>query len=172
MTFTTRARFDEDDFSIRRFEAGVNASFLPFPLSTSIVYARYEAQPELGYDKRREGLVGSATYGLTPNWSVSGSVQLDLDKYLDARADYAAGGLASQYERDRLKAVSGATLGVAYSDECTTLSVSYGMTPRQLSNGTIESDKTLLVRLDLRTLGQANLRQQYGTQTQDGIVTR
>jgi LPS-assembly protein len=172
MTFTTRARFDEEDFSVRRFEAGFRGSFTPFPLTTTVVYARYEAQPELGYDKRREGLVGSASYGVTTNWSVSGSVLLDLDKYLDTRRDYLATGLLAQYQTDSLKAVSGASLGVTYADECTTLSVSYAMSPRQLSNGTTESDKTLLVRLDLRTLGQTNIRQRFGAETQDGVVLR
>ena len=171
MTFTTRARFDEEDFAVRRFEAGFNGSFFPFPLSTTLVYARYEAQPELGYEKRREGLVGSATYGVTANWSLSGSVLLDLDKYLDIRKEL-AGDVLARVQGDTSKAVTGASLGVTYADECTTLSVSYAMSPRQLANGTTESDRTLLVRLDLRTLGQTNFRQQYGAQTQDGVVTR
>ena len=38
--------------------------------------------------------------------------------------------------------------------------------------GTAESDKTLLVKLDLRTLGETNFRQNFGPQTQDGVVTR
>jgi LPS-assembly protein len=171
-TITTRARFDQDDFSIRRFEAGFNGSFTPFPLSTTLVYARYEAQPELGYDKRREGLVGGATYGVTTNWSVSGSVLLDLDKYLDTRAEHLATGLVAQYQRDITESITGVTLGVTYSDECTTLSVSYAMSPRQLANGTSESEKALMVRLDLRTLGQTNIKQNYGPETQDGIFTR
>jgi LPS-assembly protein len=68
--------------------------------------------------------------------------------------------------------VAGTSLGVTYADECTIFTVSYAMTPRQLANGTTESDKTLLVRLDLKTLGGTNYRQQFGAQTQDGIVTR
>jgi LPS-assembly protein len=171
MTFTTRARFDEEDFAVRRFEAGFNGSFFPFPLSTTLVYARYEAQPELGYEKRREGLVGSAAYGVTANWSLSGSVLLDLDKYLDIRKEL-AGDVLARVQGDTSKAITGASLGVTYADECTTLSVSYAMSPRQLANGTTESDRTLLVRLDLRTLGQTNYRQSYGAQTQDGVVTR
>ena len=171
-TFTTRARFDQDDFSIRRFEAGFSGTFTPFPLSTTIVYARYEAQPELGYDRRREGLVGSASYNVTTNWSLSGSVLVDLDKYTDARRAFEAGGLLAQYQEDRLRSISGASVGVSYIDECTTLSVTYAMTPRQLANGTTESDKTVLVRLDLRTLGQTNYRHSLSAQTQDGVVTR
>ena len=49
MTFTTRARFDEEDFAVRR-EAGFNGSFFPF-LSTTLVYALRGAA-ELGYEQR------------------------------------------------------------------------------------------------------------------------
>ena len=63
-------------------------------------------------------------------------------------------------------------LGLTYADECTVFNISYSMSPRQLANGTTESDKTLLLSLQLRTLGQANLRQKYGPQTQDGVVTQ
>jgi LPS-assembly protein len=133
-----------------------------------LIYARYEAQPELGYDKSREGFVGRAQYGLTSNWSLSGSILLDLDKYRDTKEQY-----ASLYDRYVTGGtVAGTSLGVTYADECTIFTVSYAMTPRQLANGTTESDKTLLVRLDLKTLGGTNYRQQFGAQTQDGIVTR
>ena len=76
------------------------------------------------------------------------------------------------YPNDRVWQVTGTSVGLSYDDECTTLSVTYAMSPRQLANGTTESDKTLLVRLDLRTLGETNFKQSFGPQTQDGVVTR
>jgi LPS-assembly protein len=182
ISFMTRARFDRDDFSVRRFEAGFSGAFTPFPLTTSVIYARYDAQPELGYDRRREGLLGRAEYGLTSHWFLNGSVLVDLDKFLEAKAQYesvysrylAAGsiGTAPTYQAESQWQVTGTTVGVSYIDECTTFSVSYSMAPRQLANGTTESDKTLLVRLDLRTLGQTNYTRKFGLETQDGVVTR
>jgi LPS-assembly protein len=182
MTFLTRARFDQEDFSVNRFEAGFTGSFAPLPFSGSVMYARYEAQPELGFDKRREGILSSAAYTVTPNWTLNGSVLVDLDKYLDAKAQYAslynqyvaAGsiGKAPVYDPVPVWSITGTSVGVAYNDECTTLSVSYSMTPRQLANGTTESDRTLLVSLQLRSLGQSRLQQKYGPQTQDGLASR
>jgi LPS-assembly protein len=180
-SFMTRARFDQEDFSVQRFEAGFSGAFTPFPLTTTVMYARYEAQPELGYDRRREGVLGSASYGLTSRWSLSGSVLVDLDKYLDAKSQFARDfnnyllnpqGAAPIYKPEQVWQVTGTSVGVSYIDECTTLSITYAMTPRQLANGTTESDKTLLVKLDLRTLGETNFKQSFGPQTQDGVVTR
>jgi LPS-assembly protein len=168
----TRARFDQDDLAIQRFEAGTSLSFNPYiPLTTGLTYARYEAQPELGYDRRREGIMGSANYAVTPPWSIGGSVLVDLDKYLVTKQQFQEG-LITAAQRDPVWSVTGTTLGLTYRDECTVFNVSYSMTPRQLGNGTTESDKTLLVSLQLLTLGEANIRQRYGQQTQDGVASQ
>jgi LPS-assembly protein len=184
ISFTTRARFDEEDLTIRRFEAGFSGSFAPYlPLSGSLIYARYAPQPELGIDRRREGFTASARYSLNTQWWVSGSVLVDLDRYLIARETFAnqytnyvssldtASPLALPvYNRDRVWSVTGTSLGVGYSDECTTFSIQYSMAPRELANGTTETDKMVLVRLELRTLGEVNYRQTVGQEaTQDGI---
>jgi LPS-assembly protein len=69
--------------------------------------------------------------------------------------------------------VTGTTLGIGYVDECTTLSVQYSMMPRPVANGTTESDRTVLLKLELRTLGALNLKQSVGEPTtQDGVATR
>ena len=47
---------------------------------------------------------------MTTNWSLSGSVLLDLDKYLDIRKEL-AGDVLARYQSDTFKAVTGATLG-------------------------------------------------------------
>jgi LPS-assembly protein len=178
----SRARFDENDLSMERFEAGVNASFAPYlPVSTSLIYARYDAQPELGFERRREGLLAAATYNVTPHWFLSGSVLFDLDKYLIAKeefatnmAKYMAGELANLpvYQKDKVWEVTGTTLGIGYVDECTTFSLQYSMVPRPVANGTVESDRTVLLKLELRTLGAIALKQTVGEPTtQDGVAT-
>ena len=185
VSFLTRGRFDEADFAMKRFEAVATASFDPLlPLTTSVIYARYMPQPELGLDRRREGIQSSATYKVTPNWSVTGSVLLDLDRYLVARDTYinsyvtalAAGTDPSTivYRHDGSITPTAYTLGAGYNDECTTLSVTYSLTPRDLATGTTESVRTLLVRLELRTLGQTNLTQSLNGSSisRDGIVSK
>ena len=181
----TRARFDKDDFGINSFEAQASANFKPYlPLTTSLTYVRYEAQPLLGYTHRREGLQPAAAFSLTPNWSIGGSVLLDLDRYLDNRdsyiaayqANFAAGGQAlantTVYNRASLFTVSQAALSLSYRDECTTFSVGYAVTPRIAATGERDSDRTVLVRLELRTLGATSLSQSIANTTSDGVSTR
>ena len=111
----TRARFDQENFDLNRFEAGVRANFNPYlPVSTSLTYARYEAQPAIGFPLRREGLLGSARWDISPNWYVTGSVLLDLDRYLLARetfaTQYAINPATAVYDQDSVAYVSGLSL--------------------------------------------------------------
>jgi LPS-assembly protein len=173
ITFITRARFDKDTFDVNRFEAGVVANWNPLvPVTTSITYARYGAQPDFGLLQRREGLVASGGYNLTSHWNIQGSLTFDLDRYLTSRntfatayANYLAAGAigtAPVYQRSSSWSPIGSSLRVAYTDECTTFSVSYTHTPAAFASGTREAGKTFLVQLDLRTLGQVNVKQNFG----------
>jgi LPS-assembly protein len=191
-TFSTRARFDENDFAMHRLETQLTTNWNPvLPLTTSVTYGKYARQPELGYDHRREGLLTSATVNVTPRWSVGGSLLFDLDRYLTFRdtftaayANYnaalAAGVPASQlttpvYRRPSDYTPISTGLNLQYMDECTTFGISYSASPREiaLSNGEKERVQTVLVRLELRTLGEANVKQNIGpvTSANDGTVT-
>ena len=181
-----RSRFDQRDFGINSFEAQGVVNFKPwFPASGSLTYVRYEAQPLLGFTHRREGLQPAASFQITPNWTVGGSVLFDLDRYLDARdtfiqnytANFARGGAAAAaataYNRTDPWSVSQTALSIGYRDECTTFTINYALTPRIAATGEREADRTVLVRLELRTLGQAALSQALNTnRTSDGISTR
>ncbi|MBD2749746.1 LPS-assembly protein LptD [Microvirga sp. BT688] len=162
--FISRGRFDQEDFSLNRFEAGIRANFNPYlPVSTSLIYARYEAQPAIGFPTRREGLLASARWDMTPNWFVTGSVLLDLDRYLVARETFviptATPGAISQ--RENIGYVAGMSLGLGYMDECTTFSVSYSITPRDiaLTSGEKEQNHTVAFSLELRSLGEVGYTQ-------------
>ncbi len=167
LSFVTRGRFDQDDLSIKRFETGVTGSFGPWlPVTASVLYANYAAQPELGYQQRREGIAASAQLNLTANWHLSGSVLVDLDRYL--------GSSVVANTRDKF-AVSAYSFGLGYMDECTILSVNYVVTPQYISStsGEREANHSVLFRLELRTLGQASYRQSIGAGTaEDGIADR
>ncbi|KMO17613.1 LPS-assembly protein LptD [Methylobacterium indicum] len=182
ISFITRARFDNDTFALKRLEAGITAKFAPFlPLETSLIYARYEAQPELGFDRRREGLQASALYNITPNWFVTGSVLFDLSHYLQVREFYATAaqayflnpvGTAPIYDKADKFYVSSSGFGFGYRDECTTVSLNYLSSPIETASGLRERNQTFLLRIELRTLGEANFRQNLSTTTTaDGIAT-
>lgn len=182
ITFISRARFDNSDFHVARFETGVSARFAPFlPLTLSAFYSYYEAQPLLGYSHYREGVTATATYNITPNWFVSGSVLLDLTHYLDVRNTYSDAlatylanpvGTVPLYQNPGRFYVSGASFGGGYQDECTTVSLNYINSPIATATGVRERNQTVLLRLELKTLGEADLRQNVGTATTaDGIAT-
>nr|WP_262266066.1 LPS-assembly protein LptD [Microvirga sp. HBU67655] len=161
----TRARFDQEDFDVNRIEAGFRANFNPYlPLSTSLTYANYAAQPAIGFPLRREGLLGSARWDISPNWYVTGSVLLDLDRYLLARETYLAQLTTNPnavYESDNTAYVSGMSLGLGYMDECTTFSVSYSVTPREVvrNSGEKNQNHTIAFSLEFRSLGEVGYTQ-------------
>lgn len=161
--FVARARLDQEDFSLNRFEAGIRADFNPYlPVSTSITYARYDAQPAIGFPTRREGLLGTARWNITPNWYISGSLLLDLDRYLVARETFLASNPATAVNnRENVAYVSGMSLGLGYIDECTTFAVSYSITPRDvtLTSGEKEQNHTVAFTLELRSLGEVGYTQ-------------
>jgi LPS-assembly protein len=177
-SFGTRTRFDESDFTLQRFEAQATANLNPWlPISTSLIYGKYAPQPELGYENRREGLSSSTTVNVTPRWSVGAAFLFDFDRYLTSRQNYVANYEyylanlpfwpnmeAPVYTRPSLWTPISTALSLQYVDECTTLAITYSRSPREiaLSNGEKDRIQTLLVRLELRTLGQAQLRQNLG----------
>ncbi|MFE1601672.1 LPS-assembly protein LptD [Methylobacterium sp. ID0610] len=181
ISFITRARFDNDTFALKRLETGLFAKFSPFlPLDTSLLYARYAAQPELGFDHRREGIQASATYSITPNWFITGSLLVDLSHYLEVRELYTTSldayllnpvGTPPVTPRGNKFYVSSTNIGFGYRDECTTVSLNYYSSPIETAVGLRERNQTVLLRLELRTLGEANLRQNISTSTTDGIAT-
>ena len=146
----------------RRKSAGPRTKW---PISTSLTYARYEAQEAIGFPTRREGLLASARWDMTPNWFVTGSVLLDLDRYLVAREAFATPTVgapgAAISQRENVGYVAGMSLGLGYIDECTTFSVSYSITPRDvtLTSGEKEQNHTVAFSLELRSLGEVGYTQ-------------
>ncbi|MDJ1159682.1 LPS-assembly protein LptD [Chelatococcus sp. SYSU_G07232] len=162
LSFTGRGRFDERTFNMRRIELQTNVTL--GPVTTSAIYARYDAQPELGIDRRREGLYTSAGLRLTPNWSLNGSVLFDLDRYLQDRLTNPTGARSTPWS------VAGLSLGVLYQDECTVFGITYSSSYKDAATGTKDRDTTVMLRLELRTLGEINISQNLsGGGSQDGI---
>lgn len=63
LSFIAKARFNPDNREMSRVDLMANANF--GKIEASLQYARYAAQPILGYDQRREGLAAGAKYSNT-----------------------------------------------------------------------------------------------------------
>lgn len=126
-TFSSRARMDEENLAVRRFELETRANVGRW--SASLLYGSYDAQPELGFLTRREGILGTASVKLDANWVVMGAARYDIH--------------AGSVEQTRI--------GIGYVDDCLILALNY-MTNYTYSGNT-QTDHRVSLQLSLRTLG-------------------
>ena len=131
LRFGARARFDNDDLAVRRAE--IQASGTRGPLSASLGYAFLGKKPAQGIDNDREEILGAGSLRLLTNWRVFGSVRYDLRN--------------STTVRD--------AIGLGYDDEGFSASLAYAE-DRSRNDGT-PVDKTIYLRVGLRTLGDTQL---------------
>ena len=68
--FTSRFRFDNDTFEVKRTELEGRANFDRW--SGALLYGDYAAQPELGFLDRRQGILGTGQVKLDANWVLAG----------------------------------------------------------------------------------------------------
>jgi LPS-assembly protein len=127
-SFTARGRFDANTFAVERFEAETRANFDRWTLQ--ILYGDYSPQPLLGFLSRREGLLAGASFKVTQNWVVLGSVRYDL--------------FADEFDQTRL--------GLAYVDDCLILSFNWLTGYTYTTAAPVRSDAFML-QFSLRTLG-------------------
>jgi LPS-assembly protein len=143
ISFTSKQQFDSSTFGLTRLDA--IADFTYHSLSGSVDYARYDAQPDLGWLYKREGVVTNATYKFLDHWNINGSLILDMSRYL-----YDLPGQHSPHFDPTNFGV-----GIGYDDECTSLKISYTNTVSDPIAATPSyHDQTILVQLTLRTLGE------------------
>jgi LPS-assembly protein len=135
--FTSRFRFDEDKFTLKRTELEASANFNRW--SASLMYGDYAAQPELGFLDRRQGILGTAMLKLDANWVLRGSVLYDL----------------------RANNFSQNMIGIGYIDDCLILGLNY-ITNYSYGSGTPVLNHTVMLQLSLRTLGGTTVSQSVG----------
>lgn len=165
-SFTGRGRFDEQTFALERLELQAAGKF--GPVTANAMYARYAAQPQLGYPNRREGLMTGATLQLNENWSVNGRVLFDLDRYVTERQNYVYTSTSSG--SSNRWSVASMSIGAGYNDECLNFGVTYISSYKNDSTGTRRPDKTIMVRLELKTLGEISFSQGItSSSSTDGI---
>jgi LPS-assembly protein len=168
-SFAARGRFDERTLKMNRLEVegSVNSAFG----TLSATYGNYAAQPELGWDRRREGLLTYGRVNVTPNWHVSGSVLFDLDRYLTDRAIANANPAQPQPYKNTPFRVASFGVGFGYQDECTVLSFNYSRSTNDSIGARDQTTQLFMLRLELKHLGQINYSQNTGS-SQDGLGLR
>ena len=127
--FTSRFRFDNDTFEIRRMELETAAIFDRWNLT--LMYGDYAAQPDIGYLYRRRGILGTALYKLDANWVLLGGARYDLtqDKFNQTR------------------------IGIGYIDDCFILGLNYLTSYSYDVVGTPTLVHQVMLQLSLRTIG-------------------
>jgi LPS-assembly protein len=133
-TFTSRFRFDEATWEVKRFEleSRVNLERLSF----TAIYGQYAAQPELGFLTNREGVLGTSSLKLTGNWSIFGAIGYDLDA----------------------QKVDQTQLGISYIDDCIAWALQY-TTSYTYSGNPAEKTHAIMMTLGLRTLWDGHASQ-------------
>ena len=126
-SYVARFRFDEKDFTLRRLELETRATFDRWNITA--MYGNYDAQPELGFLHRREGVLSTASLKIDTNWVVSGAVRYDLN--------------ASK--------INQFTTGFGYIDDCFILSLNY--IADYSYNGNVTTNHSVVMQFSLRTLG-------------------
>jgi LPS-assembly protein len=160
-SFIAKARFDVDSFAARRVDLIANYNF--GALTGSVQFADYEAQPVIGYDVRREGLALSSRYKISDNYFAQGNIIFDMSRHLYPPS-------VIGFTSPGPFAVAAFGLGAGYHDECTTFSVNYSSIYQDYGSGSLVRNQTLLVQLQLRTLGDAKVAQTFlNTTSLDGV---
>jgi LPS-assembly protein len=129
----SRFLLDEETFNVRRFEVEGRARFDRWQVTG--LYGNYDAQPEIGFLTRRQGVTGEVTFKFTQNWSVLASARYDLE--------------ASQINSTRI--------GLGYIDDCFAISLNY-FTDYNYS-GTTTTDNRVMLIVNLRTIGGSSFSQ-------------
>jgi len=128
--FTSRFRFDEADFSLKRFELEATGVFDRW--RATVLFGDYAAQPDLGFLTRRDGVFVQTAYKVNTNWVVSTGVRYDLQ--------------AGKFDQTRV--------GIGYIDDCYILSLNY--IGDFTLNGQNQANNTVMLQMSLRTLGGTN----------------
>ena len=159
VSFTSKQQLDPTTFAFQRFDAIASAVVLPSWI-VNVDWARYAAQPAIGWPYPREGLTANASYHVDRGLSVIGGVVFDMSRqYYDVPGE----------NTPRFYA-TGFNLGVRYETECTTFKATYTSVlsdPLSYVTGVqpiAVRDQTLMFQLTLRTLGDV-VRGSFGTST-------
>jgi LPS-assembly protein len=130
-SFIGQARFDKDNFDLKRTDLTASANY--GPASGSLIYANLDAQPGLGITTQREEIQASGSLQLAKYWSIFGNARYDITN--------------SQRITD--------SLGLKYADDCFALSVTYSES--FIRDRDIQPNESIMVRFEFKHLGAFDL---------------
>jgi LPS-assembly protein len=136
-TFTSRFRFDREDFTVQRTELEARANYDRWMID--VLYGDYAAEPNLGFLYRRQGILGTGSLKLDANWVLLGSARYDINE--------------EKFDQTRI--------GLGYVDDCLILALNYITSYGYSGNPSV--DHTIMLQLSLRTLGGTSASQAVGT---------
>jgi LPS-assembly protein len=127
---TARGRFDESSFLLNRGELEAAGPIGPITASTSLVFIR-GVRPDTDSNMLTNAYVirGAASTTFEENWRAFGAVAYDIQN----------------------AALIGRSFGLAYDDDCLSVSVAYNVTQADYSD--VVPNREVWVRVELRTLG-------------------
>ena len=127
ISFSTSARLDKDDLSLRRSDTSLRFDGARF--ETEITYTRIASQPLYGLTDTSSEIQGAAAFKFHDYWSVFGSVTYDIGNHIVSRNG----------------------IGLSYDDRDTVFSIVYEQTRDKSS--TVANDWSIGARLMFRTIG-------------------
>jgi LPS-assembly protein len=117
--------------------------------SVGLLYGDYAPQQDIGFLTRRDGILGTTSVKLTPNWSILGGARYDLN--------------AGDFDQYRV--------ALGYIDECLAITVNYatsfnyGFSPASPTNPlpiAVSTDHTVMLQMSLRTLATTGFSTHIG----------
>jgi len=150
LAFTAQGQFDEATLEPKRVDLDSNINLGAW--TGGVQFADYQAQPVIGYYVTREGLALNSKYQIDANYFVQGNVTFDM-----SRQYYPESLIGYTYPGPFAIAALGAEGG--YKDDCTTFTLSYTSVYEDNGAGYFVHNQTLLVQLQLRTLGDITIKQ-------------
>jgi LPS-assembly protein len=139
-TLASRFRLAEEDFSAEATE--IEGQYSRGRLTSSMMYARYDERPRLGFTDVREGLLTSNKLSIHDNWYVTAGALYDIER----------------------KRFSSTSFGLGYLDESFDFAVTYATDYSR--DGNQERVHQMFVKLSLRTLGDANISTSIDSQSE------
>jgi LPS-assembly protein len=124
----SQSRFEQNDFDLRRQDAGAQITAGPF--AANATYAYLASDLTNGIATPQEDIYSSLTIKLTDRWSVAGAMRYDID--------------ADEIASDMFQ--------VRYGDECFVLTATY--TDNYYHNPDIVDGQTVMLRFELKHLGE------------------
>lgn len=146
LSFAVNSRFDVNTLEPRRVDVVSNLHFGGF--TGGVQFARYTAQPLIGYNVTREGLSLNGKYDITKNYFVKGNVTFDMSRQF--YPEYLVG-----FSNPGSFPIASMGLGAGYMNECLSASINYTSVYENLGTGALTRNQTYLFTLTLKTLGDS-----------------